>query len=31
MDVLDLGLVFYGLSDVDLDIEFDCGIYVGGG
>ncbi|MDO1527343.1 2-oxoglutarate dehydrogenase E1 component [Fulvimonas sp. R45] len=27
----DLGLAFHGLSDADLDTEFDCGTYAGGG
>ncbi|MGN6227891.1 MAG: 2-oxoglutarate dehydrogenase E1 component [Dyella sp.] len=31
MDAPDLGLAFHGLSDVDLDTEFDCGTYAGGG
>ena len=26
-----LGLAFHGLSDADLDTEFDCGTYAGGG
>ncbi|MGN6741239.1 2-oxoglutarate dehydrogenase E1 component [Dyella sp.] len=31
MDAPDLGLAFHGLSDADLDTEFDCGTYAGGG
>ncbi|HEX5306873.1 MAG TPA: 2-oxoglutarate dehydrogenase E1 component [Dyella sp.] len=31
MDAPDLGLPFHGLSDTDLDTEFDCGTYAGGG
>ncbi|MGN6383822.1 MAG: 2-oxoglutarate dehydrogenase E1 component [Dyella sp.] len=31
MDAPDLGLPFHGLSDADLDTEFDCGTYAGGG
>ncbi|MCW8807312.1 MAG: 2-oxoglutarate dehydrogenase E1 component [Rhodanobacter sp.] len=27
----DLGLAFHGLADADLDTEFDCGTYAGGG
>jgi len=27
----DLGLAFHGLSEADLDTEFDCGTYAGGG
>ena len=27
----DLGLAFHGLSEADLDTEFDCGNYAGGG
>ena len=27
----DLGLAFHGLSDADLDTEFDCGNFAGGG
>jgi len=31
MDAPDLGLAFHGLSEADLDTEFDCGTYAGGG
>ena len=31
MEAPDLGLAFHGLSDADLDTEFDCGTYAGGG
>ncbi len=31
MPAPDLGLPFHGLSDADLDTEFDCGNYAGGG
>jgi len=31
MPAPDLGLAFHGLSDADLDTEFDCGNYAGGG
>jgi len=31
MDAPDLGLAFHGLADSDLDTEFDCGTYAGGG
>ncbi len=31
MPAPDLGLAFHGLSDADLDTEFDCGTYAGGG
>jgi 2-oxoglutarate dehydrogenase E1 component len=31
MDAPDLGLAFHGLSDTDLDTEFDCGNFGGGG
>ena len=31
MEAPDLGLAFHGLSDADLDTEFDCGTFAGGG
>jgi len=31
MEAPDLGLAFHGLSEADLDTEFDCGTYAGGG
>ncbi len=31
MDAPDLGLPFHGLAESDLDTEFDCGTYAGGG
>jgi 2-oxoglutarate dehydrogenase E1 component len=31
MEAPDLGLAFHGLADADLDTEFDCGIFAGGG
>jgi 2-oxoglutarate dehydrogenase E1 component len=31
VDAPDLGLAFHGLSDADLDTEFDCGTFAGGG
>ncbi|MGC1550182.1 MAG: 2-oxoglutarate dehydrogenase E1 component [Rhodanobacter sp.] len=31
MPAPDLGLAFHGLSESDLDTEFDCGTYAGGG
>lgn len=31
MEAPDLGLAFHGLSDADLDTEFDCGNFAGGG
>jgi len=31
MEAPDLGLAFHGLSESDLDTEFDCGTYAGGG
>ena len=31
MGAPDLGLAFHGLSDADLDTEFDCGNFAGGG
>jgi len=31
MDAPDLGLAFHGLTEADLDTEFDCGTYAGGG
>jgi 2-oxoglutarate dehydrogenase E1 component len=31
MDAPDLDLAFHGLGDADLDTEFDCGTYAGGG
>ena len=31
MDAPDLGLTFHGLAESDLDTEFDCGTYAGGG
>ncbi|RUL66154.1 2-oxoglutarate dehydrogenase E1 component [Dyella dinghuensis] len=31
MNAPDLGLAFHGLSDADLDTEFDCGNFAGGG
>ena len=31
IDAPDLGLAFHGLADSDLDTEFDCGTYAGGG
>ena len=31
MNAPDLGLAFHGLSEADLNTEFDCGTYAGGG
>jgi len=31
MEAPDLGLAFHGLSEADLDTEFDCGTFAGGG
>ncbi|MBD8873929.1 2-oxoglutarate dehydrogenase E1 component [Rhodanobacter sp. DHB23] len=31
MEAPDLGLAFHGLTDADLDTEFDCGNFAGGG
>ena len=31
MDAPDLGLAFHGLTEADLQTEFDCGSYAGGG
>ncbi|UPG88542.1 2-oxoglutarate dehydrogenase E1 component [Luteibacter aegosomaticola] len=31
VDAPDLGLAFHGLSDADLNTEFDCGTFAGGG
>jgi len=31
MEAPDLGLAFHGLTESDLDTEFDCGTYAGGG
>lgn len=31
MNAPDLGLAFHGLTEADLDTEFDCGTYAGGG